>query len=96
MNSDNESTLKNALKNMVSSMKWDEKLDETHIRKLWAEKMGTTINQFTKDLRLRNGKLFLGIESAALKQELSYEKDKIKEMMNAELGKDAVRDVIIR
>lgn len=96
MGPENEHSLKDALKNMVSSMKWDEKLAETQVRKLWNEKMGTTINQMTKDLRLRNGNLYLQIESSSLKQELSYGKEKIKEMLNAELGKEAVKEVIIR
>ena len=96
MKPNNEHTLKDVLKNMVDSRKWNEKLDEAHIRKYWGEKMGTSINQFTKELRLRNGQLFLQIDSASLKQELSYGKEKIKEMLNAELGHEAVRDVIVR
>ena len=77
-------------------MKWQEKLSETKIRKVWAEKMGTTINQYTKEVNLRKGKLFITITSASLKQELSYEREKIKEMMNAQLGSEAVVDVIVR
>ena len=96
MGPENEHSLKDALKNMVRSMKWDEQLAETQVRKLWNEKMGPTINQMTKDLRLRNGNLYLQIESSSHKQELSYGKEKIKEMLNAELGKEAVKDVIIR
>ena len=96
MGPENEHTLKDALKSMVDSMKWNEKLDETQVRKIWAEKMGTTINQFTRELRLRDGKLFISIDSASLKQELSYGKEKIKDMMNEALGKEVVQQVIVR
>lgn len=96
MGPENEYSLKDALKNMVTSMKWDEKLAEAQIKQIWAEKMGTTINQFTKEIRLREGKLFLAIESASLKQELNYGREKIKEMLNSEIGQEAVREVVIR
>jgi len=96
MHLENQHSLKDVLKEMVDTMKWQEKLSETKIRKVWAEKMGTTINQYTKEVNLRKGKLFITITSASLKQELSYEREKIKEMMNAQLGSEAVVDVIVR
>lgn len=93
---DKEQKLSDVLKGMVDSMKWKEKLNETHIREVWKEKMGTTINHHTKDIKYRREKLFLTIESSALKQELNYDREKIKTMMNRELGGDYVKDVIIR
>ena len=96
MHLENQHSLKDVLQEMVDTMKWQEKLSETKIRKVWAEKMGTTINQYTKEINLRKGKLFITITAASLKQELSYEREKIKEMMNAQLGSVAVLDVIVR
>ena len=96
MHLENQHNLKDVLKEMVDSMKWQEKLSETKIRQVWADKMGTTINHYTRELNLRKGKLFITITSASLKQELNYEREKIKEMMNAQLGAEYVKDVIIR
>ncbi|MFQ5446927.1 MAG: DUF721 domain-containing protein [Saprospiraceae bacterium] len=96
MNSENEQSLKDVLRDMVDSFKWKEKLNETKIRQIWMSRMGTTINQFTKDIKLRQDKLFITLDSAPLKQELSYEKEKIREMMNAELGGEYVKKVVVR
>ncbi|TAK37344.1 MAG: DUF721 domain-containing protein [Saprospiraceae bacterium] len=93
---ENEHSLKEVLKGMVDSMKWKEKLHETKIRQVWNTRMGTTINNYTKDIKLRQGKLFITLTSAPLRQELSYEKEKIQEMMNRELGGDYVISVIVR
>ncbi len=93
---ENEHSLKDVLSGMVDSMNWKEKLHETRIRQLWKERMGTTINQNTKDIKFRKGKLFITIITAPLKQELSYEKEKIQKMMNAELGGEYVKGVIVR
>ncbi len=81
---------------MVDTMKWKEHLNETKIREVWKAKMGTTINQYTREMNFRKGKLFISLTSASLKQELSYEKEKILEMMNGELGGKYVTEVIIR
>ena len=96
MHLENQHSLKDVLREMVDTMKWKEKLNETSIRQIWSEKMGTTINQYTREMNLRKGKLFITITSASLKNELSYDREKIREMMNRELGGDFVMDVIIR
>ncbi|MBK9015952.1 MAG: DUF721 domain-containing protein [Saprospiraceae bacterium] len=96
MHLENQHSLKDVLKDMVDTMKWKEHLNETKIREVWKEKMGTTINQYTREMNFRKGKLFISINSAPLKQELSYEREKIMEMMNTELGGKYVTDVIIR
>lgn len=96
MHPDNEHSFKDVLKDMVDSMKWQEKLSEVKIRQVWTEKMGTTINNYTREINLRKGKLFITITSASLKQELSYEREKIRDMMNSRLGGDYVQDVIVR
>ena len=81
---------------MVDTMKWKEHLNETKVREVWKEKMGTTINHYTKEMNLRKGKLFITLTSAPLKQELTYEREKIMKMMNTELGGNYVTDVIVR
>ena len=58
--------------------------------------MGTTINHHTKEIKYRREKLYITIESSSLKQELSYEREKIKDMMNRALGGDFIKDVMIR
>lgn len=96
MHLENQHNLKDILNDMVDDMKWKERLSETKIREVWLNKMGTTINQYTKEVNFRRDKLFITITSAPLRQELSYEREKIAEMMNAELGRLAVKDVVIR
>ena len=96
MHLENQHSLKDVLTDMVDAMKWREHLNETKIRQVWKDKMGATINQYTKEMNLRKGKLFITLTSAPLKQELTYEREKIREMMNTELGGKYVTDVIIR
>ena len=58
--------------------------------------MGTVVNNYTTEIKLRRKKLYVSISSAPLRQELSYGKEKIIKMFNEELGGDYIEDVIIR
>ncbi len=93
---DKEKKFGDVLKGLMDSKQWKQKLQETKVREVWKEKMGTTINHYTAEIKLRNEKVFIQIEASSLKQELSYEKEKIKSMLNEELGGDYIKDVIIR
>jgi len=95
MRSKNNITLGQALDRMVSDFKIKGKLDETRIKQGWEQIMGKTIARHTGQVGLRNGKLYVTITSASLKQNLSYELDAIKKRINEELGTDAVQQVII-
>lgn len=96
MHLDNQHNIKDVLKDLVSEMRWKEPLSEAKVRDVWKEKMGTTINGYTREINLRKGKLYISITSASLKQELSYSKEKIQQMMNNELGTKHITEVIIR
>jgi hypothetical protein len=92
----NETSLKDAIKAMVKSLNMKQGLYQNQLQKIWLEKMGTTIFNHTKEIKLYRNRLFLTIESAALKQELSFSKEKIIAMLNEELGENYIEDVIIR
>ena len=96
MKKHNDQKINEVLKDMVSAYRLKPKLHQTKIRSLWAQLMGPSIDNYTKHLSLRKNKLFITISSAPLKQELSYGKEKIKALLNEELGEDYIEDVIIR
>ncbi len=91
----NEVTLGQALEMMVDDLKLRGKINESRIRDGWAEIMGKPIARYTSSVSLRDGKLYIKIDSAALKQELNYSREKIIELFNKELGGQVVKDVVI-
>ncbi len=96
MKKHNDQKLDDILKDMVSSYRLKPKLHQTKIRTIWAELMGPGIDKYTKHLSLRKNKLFITIDSAPLKQELHFGKDKIKDLVNEQLGEEYVEEVVIR
>lgn len=95
MRSKNDSTIQEALSLMMDSYKLKPKLDQTKIENKWEALMGTTIAKYTKQISLRNGKLFVVLESSPLKQDLVYGKAKILKILNKELGEDIIKEVVI-
>ena len=69
---------------------------EVRIRACWKKLMGNGIAVHTTKIELRNKKLYLTFDSAALKQELTYSKSKVIELMNKDLEENAIEEIIIR
>lgn len=96
MRSSNQETLKQVLKQWMSTSTIKPKLNQVKIQQYWEKLMGPTITSYTKEIFLNKQKLYIYLESAALRQELSYGRDKIKKVLNEELGEEYIREVIIR
>lgn len=62
----------------------------------WEKLMGPAIARRTKEIKLDKGTLTIFIESASLRQELSFAKEKIVSKINAEMGLDLVKRVELR
>lgn len=95
MKTKNDISIGEALDMMINELNLKEKLDESRIKQAWAEVMGATIARYTSTVAYNKGKLYIKVESAALKHELNYSRQKIKEVFNKELGREVILDVII-
>jgi hypothetical protein len=66
------------------------------IEELWEKIMGKTIARYTDNLKVINKTLFITTNVAPLKQELVYQKEKIKLRVNEALGEKLIEDVVIQ
>ena len=55
--------------------------------------MGENISAYTKEVSLQQDVLIVKLSSSVLRQELSYGKEKIVEMINKSLGKNKIQDI---
>jgi predicted nucleic acid-binding Zn ribbon protein len=92
----NEVTLADALQQMLNEYRLKATLDETKVQQLWPKLMGKTIATYTSSITVKKGVLQLQIMSAPLRQELSFSKDKIRDLINEEMGAHYIKEVIIR
>lgn len=96
MKKKNDLSLQEAMKGMLQEYKLTPQLNETRVKMLWEKLMGKTISTYTSNIQVRKNVLYLTILSAPLKHELSYGKEKIKTLLNEEMGEDYIKDVVIR
>ena len=62
---------------------------------LWPEIVGQGINRYTTRRWVDDKKLHVVISSAALKNELTFHRDKLTDALNRGAGKTIITDVII-
>jgi hypothetical protein len=92
----NESAVGDILNEIIQSNKLESGLNQISVIDAWKNLMGNGVNNYTRNVALRNGILYVELSSAVLREELSYGKDKIIKMINEELGKEIVKEVILR
>jgi hypothetical protein len=66
------------------------------IEDVWEEIMGKTIARYTDKLQIIGDKLIITTNVAPLKNELIYQKEKIKQRVNEALKQRVVKEVIIQ
>jgi len=97
MRNSNEVTLKEAIIQFLQSNPFiKDKINEKKIMDIWEKTMGKMICKRTTKIILRKKKLSIEVNSASLRNELTYAKEKIKNIINTEIGEDIVGEVIIK
>jgi predicted nucleic acid-binding Zn ribbon protein len=82
------------IKELIETYSLEGKLNEVKVIHSWEKVVGEMIARHTKDLYIKNGKLFVKIDSPALKNELTYSTSTIIENLNSEAGTKVVDEVI--
>ena len=82
------------LKELIETYRLEGKLNEIKIVHSWEKVVGSLIARYTKDVYIRKGKLFVKVDSPALKNELTYNSSIIIERLNAEAGSKVIDEVI--
>lgn len=91
-----EKTLKEVLLDMVTQYRLKQGISEAQVKAAWARLMGPSIIQHTTQVRVIRKKLYLMIDSPALRQELFYGREKIRKMLNQDLGEDYLQEVFVK
>ena len=91
-----ESPIGDVLKQFITQNKLEAGMDVVNVRDAWKNLMGNGVNNYTTEIQLKGSILYVALSSAVLREELSYGKDKIIKMINEELRKDLVTNLILR
>ncbi len=85
-----------ALQQFIHKSKLKQGLHAVQIQSLWEEIMGKTIARYTDKIEIVNQTLFVHTSVGPLKNELSYQKNKIIERVNEALKEKVITHVVIK
>ena len=92
----NQSTVGDVLKQIIQVNKLQSGMDQIDVKDAWCNLMGNGVNSYTKNVVLKGSTLYVELSSSVLREELRHGKTKIVTMINEELRRDVVKDVVLR
>jgi Dna[CI] antecedent, DciA len=92
----NDSPISVILKEIITINKLGSGMDAVDVKTAWKNLMGTGVNHYTKNVLLKNNTLYVELSSSVLREELSFGKEKIIKLINDELRREVVKNVVLR
>ncbi|KFF11436.1 DUF721 domain-containing protein [Flavobacterium hydatis] len=92
----NQSTVGDILQRIIQVNKLQPGMDQIDVKEAWRQLMGNGVNSYTRNVVLKGSTLYVELTSSVLREELTHGKSKIITMINEELRRDVVRDVVLR
>ncbi|MCD6112148.1 MAG: DUF721 domain-containing protein [Bacteroidales bacterium] len=89
----NENSIKDVIKELLNAYKLNSKLNETKVISSWEKIVGKIISVHTEKIYLKKDILFVKFDSAALRNEMLYSKEKLIKMINKEIKKKVIKDI---
>lgn len=96
MSDPNQNTIGELIKAFYEERKGPDYLDEVKVVKGWSGVVGPFIAQYTRDLYIKEGVLFVQITSDSLRNELSYSKSVLLKNLNNLVGREVLTDIVFR
>lgn len=90
----NEQTLKEAIFQLLKTYKLQDGINETKVINSWEKIAGKIITNHTENIYIKNKKLYLKLDSPALKNELSFAKTKLIKSLNDIVKQQVIEDII--
>jgi predicted nucleic acid-binding Zn ribbon protein len=92
----NEQTLGEVIKELLKVYRLERGVNSARIINSWERVVGSMIANHTTSIALRGKTLYVKLDSAALKNELSYAKDKLIRNINEEIESNAVDTIVFQ
>ena len=96
MQRSNDHTLKEVINELLKEYKLSDRLKEIKIIETWPKMVGKVIAKHTTGIYLRNKRLYITIDSAALREELHYARTKLLKSLNKLVGENFIEEIFFK
>lgn len=91
----NNIEIKNLVEVFLKQNKLEDGLLNIEVKKAWFDLMKNGVSNYTTDVNLKNKTLYIKLSSPALKEELSYGKEKLIKLINDKFDKDLIEKIVL-
>jgi len=95
MRTSNEKPLKVAIEEFLDKFHLRDKLNQAKVLQAWETVVGEMVARNTSQLHIRNKILYVKVNSAALRNELLFARNKIITALNKEAGSIVIHDIVL-
>lgn len=92
----NEMSLKEAIEKLMEHYHIEDRYRFEQLKSKWEDIVGKMIAQRTDRLSLKQGTLYITLNSSTLKQELSFMKADLMRRLNEEATKEIIKEIVFR
>ena len=92
----NTEQLKDVLQQVLRQSKLDKPLLEKRLIDAWPKVLGENISKYTSNISIKNRVLYVVLTSSVLRHDLFLSKEQIIKSLNAQVGKDVIKDIMFR
>src|SRR5258707_15595330 len=84
-----------AIRQLLKEYHLKPKFDEASIISSWERIAGKPVAKRTKRIYIRNKVLFIELDSPAMKSDLSFHRNDLIKTIEAEFGKDVLKEIVL-
>lgn len=96
MRKKNTQKLDEVIQEYLKALKIDDKIKEVRLIRSWDEMVGKTIARSTKEIYIKNRKLFVQLNSSVIRNELFMIRDGLKNALNDQAGESVIDEIILK
>ena len=89
-------SLAEVLQDYVKKMHFEDKLLEVNALNAWESVVGQTITKHTKIIYIKEGVLFVKLDSSVVRNELAMLKQPLMKKINETVGAKVVSDIVLK
>lgn len=91
-----QNSVKDILKIIIKNNPLEQGIFNLDVKQAWRRLLGPGIANYTMEVKLVRNVLYVALSSPIVREELSYGKSKIIDMINEDLGSEIVHNIVFR
>jgi len=96
MKRSNTQPLKEVIQEYIEALKMNQKLKEVSLISSWERVVGKTISRATRDIYIKDKKLYIILNSSVIRNELHLIKEPLVDRLNEEVKSAVIEDIVLK